>query len=151
MPTPAAILALAGGTERRNKQSHRPPKVEPTPGPVESLEPPAGLSAVAAEVWQDLAPKLAAIKLLTEVDARELARACELEACWRAALARAHEAKGKSWPSAMRLALDAAMKSSAAWQKFGVTPMARAKLGTPAPRKTEREGLAALRDKHRAS
>lgn len=60
------------------------PAAEPKPKPVEAKRAPVprGLTKEAKRVWRDLAPKLDALGLLTELDVRAMIRYCDLTVRW---------------------------------------------------------------------
>ncbi len=75
-PIPSRVAFLRG------LPGHRPAnKDEPQPGPG-SIEPPKYLSQKAKEVWQEVAPELFRLGLLTILDRQALARYSALHARW---------------------------------------------------------------------
>lgn len=66
---------IARGTHRKDRDGD--PKAEPQPEKIEAPKPPAHLGRVGKAKWQDLAPRLARIGLLTENDLEALALLCE--------------------------------------------------------------------------
>jgi len=83
-PKPTALKLVQGNPGKRaiNKQ-------EPDPDYLTDLTAPAWLDSAAAEVWNDIAPKLRAAKVLTEVDVQLLSMGCVSVAQYRAAVRRA--------------------------------------------------------------
>lgn len=90
-PKPTALRLIEG-----NRGKRALPKQEPDPAYLNDLTPPAWMPADAARVWNDLAPKLRAARLLTEVDAYLLAMGCVSVAQYQNALARTGAALVKS-------------------------------------------------------
>jgi P27 family predicted phage terminase small subunit len=81
-PTPTALRVLRGNPARRPL-----PKDEPTPAAVgEAVAPPEGLNAAAVREWKRVAPALARVGLLTDLDLDALAAYCVVCAEWRTAL-----------------------------------------------------------------
>lgn len=80
MPNPRkpSKLKLLQGTFRKD----RSPKNEPKPQPIRSLRPPGGLSAAGRKVWKEIAPELARIGVLANVDREMFAVWCEARADW---------------------------------------------------------------------
>lgn len=75
-PTPTALRVLTGGRPRRGgkKAADTEPQFAP-----HSLEPPARLEEAERAVWQDLAPKLAELGVLTVVDELALVQLCRIQ------------------------------------------------------------------------
>lgn len=75
---PSAVHAIAGnpGKRARNRQ-------EPDPDYLDDHTPPGWLSADAAKVWTEYAPKLRKAKILTVVDVEPFGRWCELVVRYR--------------------------------------------------------------------
>lgn len=80
---PTALKLVTGNPGKRalNKQ-------EPDPTYLNDLTPPPWLDAAAAQVWNEVAPKLRAAKVLTEVDVQILAMGCVSIAQYRQAVKR---------------------------------------------------------------
>jgi P27 family predicted phage terminase small subunit len=80
-PKPSALKLVAGNPGKRaaNKQ-------EPDPKYLQDLTAPVWLPSAAKEVWDDVAPKLATAKLLTEIDVMMLCKLCIAEAQYRYAV-----------------------------------------------------------------
>jgi phage terminase small subunit len=126
-PQPTALKVARGNPGQRRLNAS-----EPRPQPA-SAEAPAGLSAGALSVWEELAPELARIGLLTLVDRRLLVTACRLQALGEAYLADV-EAARKPRPSPKLWAATKCLeKAMAIFLRFGVTPAERSRLETPAP------------------
>jgi len=70
MPTPTPLRLLRGET-----RPSRLPQGEPRPRPL-ALRPPRWLTRGARAIWRDLAPRLAELGVLTEVDEAVLAGFC---------------------------------------------------------------------------
>lgn len=90
-PKPTALRLIEG-----NRGKRALPKQEPDPTYLNDLTAPAWLPADAARVWDDLAPKLRAARLLTEVDVYLLAMGCVSVAQYQNALTRTGPALVKS-------------------------------------------------------
>lgn len=138
-PKPTALKVIEGNRGKRatNKQ-------EPDPTYLTDMEPPAWLAPAAKEVWNDVAPKLAAAKLLTEVDVQMLAMGCVAIAQHRYAVMRTgedlvkvkHEVDDKGelfgvgehinpWMLVQSMTFKQAM---AVFQQFGMSPAARTRI-----------------------
>ncbi len=72
-PKPRALRVLSGNA------SHRPLPEEPQPRAI-LPDRPKGMSARARAVWDDLAPRLQRIDLITEIDGAQFVDLCELQA-----------------------------------------------------------------------
>lgn len=77
-PEPAAVKEAKGNPSRR--PIGRDP--EPDVGQAVSVTPPSWMKADAKRVWQRLAPRLAAMKLLSATDSETFARYCTNFARW---------------------------------------------------------------------
>ena len=138
-PKPTALKVIEGNRGKRatNKQ-------EPDPTYLTDLEPPAWLAQPAQEVWKEVAPKLAAAKLLTEVDVQMLAMGCVAIAQHRYAVKRTgddlvkakHEVDEEGelfsvgehinpWMLVQSMTFKQAM---AVFQQFGMSPAARTRI-----------------------
>lgn len=138
-PKPTALKVIEGNRGKRatNKQ-------EPDPTYLADLEPPAWLAKPAKEVWNEVAPKLAAAKLLTEVDVQMLAMGCVAIAQHRYAVKRTgddlvkvkHEVDDEGelfsvgehinpWMLVQSMTFKQAM---AVFQQFGMSPAARTRI-----------------------
>lgn len=82
-PKPTALKLVTGNPGKRgiNKQ-------EPDPTYLHDLTPPGWLDEPAAEVWDEVAPKLRAARVLTEIDVQALAMGCVAIAQYRRAVRR---------------------------------------------------------------
>lgn len=117
---------------------------EPSPAPIETLDPPAWLPQAAKEVWEEIAPPMAATKILTEVDAPMLCILCVSFAQYRLAsrhvgddLVKAKQEVEKEgntvsvgehvnpWLIAQSMTFK---QSVAILQQFGMSPVARARV-----------------------
>lgn len=83
-PKPTALKLIEGNKGKRAINSH-----EPDPAYLNDLTPPAWLPQSAAEVWNEVAPKLRAAKVLTELDVQALAMGCVAIAQYRQSVVRA--------------------------------------------------------------
>lgn len=81
---PTALKVIEGNRGKRAISKH-----EPDPAYLNDLTPPYWLSPEAAAVWNDLAPKLRAARVLTEIDAYLLAMGCVSIAQYQQAVRRA--------------------------------------------------------------
>ena len=75
-PTPTSQLQLRGSWRAATRPN------EPQPELVTELTPPVELKGKALEVWNELAPRLVATRVLTNVDTFALVRYCHLAATW---------------------------------------------------------------------
>jgi P27 family predicted phage terminase small subunit len=80
-PKPTALKVITGNPGKRSNN-----KQEPDPEYLMDLEPPVWLHASAKDVWNEVAPHLAAAKLLTQVDVQALAMGCIAIAQYRQAV-----------------------------------------------------------------
>jgi P27 family predicted phage terminase small subunit len=80
-PKPTALKVITGNPGKRSSN-----KQEPDPEYLMDLEPPVWLHASAKDVWNEVAPHLAAAKLLTQVDVQALAMGCIAIAQYRQAV-----------------------------------------------------------------
>lgn len=124
-PKPSAHRETDGnaGRRRRNTQEPQPPAAD--------LTAPPGLTGAALIVWADLAPRIAAMKCLGDVDVRELATACRLQAMGDhyAAVAEGDMAKAAKRPSpALWAAVKCWDKAAMKLYRFGITPAERTKI-----------------------
>ncbi len=126
-PTPSPRRELSGDPGRRRRNQH-----EPQPAPAD-LTPPVELTGPALEIWTDLAPRLAAMKCLGDVDSLELATACRLQAMGNhyAVIAEGDMAKSIKRPSpALWAAVKCWEKAAQKFYRFGITPAERTKIST---------------------
>lgn len=126
-PQPAA-LKVARGNPGQRRLNPREPQPE-----LASAETPEGLPAGAQGVWQELAPELARIGLLTVVDRRLLATACRLQALGEGFLADVEAARKPTPNPKLWAAAKCLEKAMAIFLRFGVTPAERSRLEAPAP------------------
>ncbi len=70
-PKPTALRVLQGNPSHKKKTTAEEPKPRPL-----APEPPVWLNKEAIAVWNDLAPKLEPLGLLTEVDLLDFANLC---------------------------------------------------------------------------
>lgn len=138
-PKPTALKVIEGNRGKRatNKQ-------EPDPTYLSDLSAPAWLPHAAKEVWNEVAPSLAAAKLLTEVDVHALAQGCVAIAQYRFSVKRAGEDLVKAkhevdddgkvfsvgehinpWMLVQSMTFKQAM---AVFQQFGMSPAARTRI-----------------------
>jgi P27 family predicted phage terminase small subunit len=92
-PKPTALKLIQGNPGKRATG-----KQEPDPTYLADLTPPGWLSDAAAQVWEEVAPRLARNKLLTEVDVEALAMGCTAMAQYRLAAARVGDQAVKGKP-----------------------------------------------------
>lgn len=83
---PSAVKEAMGNPGKRASS-----RKEPDPTYLEQLEPPTWLSAQAAQVWSEEAPKFRRARLLTEVDVIAFAALCQSAADYRRAVAKTGE------------------------------------------------------------
>jgi len=138
-PKPTALKVIEGNRGKRSAN-----KQEPDPTYLSDLNPPAWLPAAAKEVWKEIAPSLAAAKLLTEVDVELLAHGCVAIAQYRLSVKRTGEdlVKGKHevsedgelfsvgehinpWMLVQSMTFKQAMT---VFQQFGMSPAARTRI-----------------------
>lgn len=137
-PKPSALKIVEGNRGKRplNKQ-------EPDPEYVTDLAAPAWLDPAAAQVWNDVAPKLAKARLLTVVDVELLAMGCNAVAQYRRAAGQTgvHLVRGKDgededgapkgneyvnpWLVVQSMSFKQAM---AVFREFGMSPAARTRI-----------------------
>lgn len=139
---PTQLKVVEGNRGKRALNSR-----EPDPAYLNDLTPPAWLDPKSSEVWNEIAPKLRAAKVLTEIDAPMLAMACVSLAQYRQAHARAGDrlviegeliadaaspdgikAKGdqlNTWLIVQSMSFKQAM---AVLREFGMSPSARSRV-----------------------
>lgn len=111
-------------------------KREPDPAYLNDLDPPAHLTDMAAVVWNDLAPKLRAAHVLTEIDVPMLEFACNAIATYRLATAQAGSMPLAKTAEGGNIALNPWMivqsmtfkQAMAVLREFGMSPAARARV-----------------------
>src|SRR5262245_41098800 len=125
---PTALHELRGFPGKR-----KPPEGEPTPA-LATAEPPKWLDDTAIEVWNDVAPELVRLGLLTQVDRHALAGACrwwavyrKLDASLRDETVEVSQSQGRKF----RIAQQAFASAMTVFARFGVTPSERARLTMP--------------------
>ena len=139
-PKPTHLKVIAGNPGKRalNKREPKPRPGVPTR--------PAGLSARAVKAWDEVAPMLHEMGVLTSADGMALAQCCEAYADLQAARAALKKRKAltydsisstggkmvRSYPEA-GLISDADRRFRAWLVEFGLTPSARSKVTTMAP------------------
>jgi P27 family predicted phage terminase small subunit len=114
-PTPTAKLAHRGSWRARTRES------EPKPNVPNSL-PPSELEGRAAEIWDDLAPKLYNIGLLTEADIPAFRRYCRTYALWERLYDKLDDDAGRNAVLTLAKVDEMVRKQEAA---FGLTPSDR--------------------------
>ena len=138
-PKPTQLKLVTGNPGKRQINRR-----EPSPAPIETLDPPAWLPQAAKEVWEEIAPPMAATKILTEVDVQMLAMGCVAIAQHRYAVKRTgddlvkvkHEVDDEGelfsvgehinpWMLVQSMTFKQAM---AVFQQFGMSPVARARV-----------------------
>lgn len=90
-PKPTALKLVEGNKGKRAINSQ-----EPDPAYLNDMTPPAWLGAAAAEVWNEMAPKLRAAQVLTELDVQALAMGCVAISQYRQSVSRIGDALVKS-------------------------------------------------------
>jgi hypothetical protein len=100
---------------------------EPCP-PLGTVEKPAGLSAGAGVVWDELAPICLHMGTLTVADARAFAMLCQLQAT-----ANDNELLRGTSEFNARLERDTAATIRPYYEYFGLTPASRARISVPKP------------------
>lgn len=130
-PKPTNLKVVGGNAGKRSMN-----KQEPDPAYLNDLTPPVHLSAAAAQVWNELAPKLRNARLLTELDVHHLEFACNAIAMYRHAtqqiggdpLVTNSENAGESLGPWMIVQSMSFKKASAVLSKFGCSPVDRARI-----------------------
>lgn len=74
-PKPTALKLLEGNPGKRKLNDEEP-------RPTVTTEPPSWLSDKARRVWEQLAPKLAILGILTDIDIEALGRYCDAMVVW---------------------------------------------------------------------
>lgn len=82
-PKPTALKLVEGNKGKRALNTH-----EPDPAYLNDLTPPHWLPADAQDVWNEVAPKLRAARVLTELDVQALCMGCVAIAQYRASVRR---------------------------------------------------------------
>jgi len=125
-PQPTTLRVLRGNPGKRALNP-----AEPTPAPARSVKTPKWLTGRAAKIWRELAPKLHAAGLLTDLDVRQLAMLCAHWARWQALYEAGPEATDLTTVGLLRRESEIVQKLSA---QFGLTPSARVGLKVAAPK-----------------
>lgn len=127
-PKPSALKLIEGNRGKRSLPSN-----EPDPAYLNDLTPPDHLPPGAAAVWSDLAPRLRAAMLLTELDTLALEWLCIAAAQHRRATAELEIDDGdyikKNSPSPWLIIQSMAFKrAKVLCDAFGMSPAARARV-----------------------
>ena len=132
-PKPDALKALAGNPGKRPLN-----QLAPNPEDLADLSPPAWLPDSAMIVWDELAPHLARVRLLTVLDVEALAHGCVAIAQYRAAvkamdgdkrvLYRPNENAPVQLHPAMIVQSMASKQIARVFSEFGLTPSARTRI-----------------------
>lgn len=143
--TPTALKLVRGNPGKR-ALNHSEPKA---PAPVKAPSPPAHLDDAAKICWNELAPLLLGMRLLTDADYRALELLCATYSEWRSArvaVANAgatyetvNESGGRIVRAhpAVAIAADAWRRSRQMMIEFGLTPSARATIKLPPAEKKD--------------
>lgn len=122
-PQPTALKVLRGNPSKTRLNPHEP-------------RPPAGvvvkpsMSALAGEVWDELAPTCLAMGTLTAADVTPFRTMCELESTLRQASA-GKAVGGDEAAVAMKRERETAMAVRPFYALFGLEPISRAKISVP--------------------
>lgn len=138
-PKPTALKLIEG-----NRGKRAIGKQEPDPTYLQDLTPPTWLDAASQEVWNEVAPKLRAARVLTDLDVQLLAMGCISIAQYRRAVRRAGDDLVKSkhsedeegnpvetgeqvnpWFIVQSMSFKQAM---AVFREFGMSPAARTRI-----------------------
>jgi len=130
-PIPSALNALHGNPGHRAVNAE-----EPKPDAVTSVVAPRWLEGDARLIWDELAPELHRLGLLTKLDVSALAGACRWWAIYRKAdralrrggLVQRTKAVGNTARPELGIAQKAFSEAVAVFGRFGVTPSDRTKL-----------------------
>lgn len=138
-PKPTALKLVEGNKGKRAINSS-----EPDPAYLNDLTPPAWLSPAAAEVWNEVAPKLRAAKVLTELDVQALAMGCVAIAQYRRSVGQVGDDLVKAQHKETDLGEPVAVgehvnpwlivqsmtykQAMGIFQQFGLTPAARSRI-----------------------
>ena len=139
-PKPTALRVLGGNAGRRPLNHD-----EPKPELADATAP--ELTEAALAVWQEVAPQLVALGLVSRIDRAHLARACRLEAVGRDALAKVEAtetgpvsispANGETVSAHFAAAIKAFDSADKIWFRFGLTPAERTKLKVAPPKQED--------------
>ena len=131
-PIPAVLRILRGNPGRRHIHGEPIPEMGP-------LQQPVGLNKEARKIWDDLAPELYRLKLLTKIDQHHLMRICRLEALGMKLLRKTEKmpvvdtkANGLQPSGEMSAALRAFESADRWWTRFGISPGERSRINLPA-------------------
>lgn len=129
-PKPTALKIIAGNPGKRPLN-----KREPQPDILQDLAPPAHLTPAAAEVWNEFAGKLSAVRVLTELDALALEMACNAIALYRQAIQQMDGNQvamtrdgGLAKSPWVAVQAEAYKQAIALLRDFGMTPAARSRV-----------------------
>ena len=124
-------LKLVKGTARADRTNG----AEPEPMLLNDLKAPAHLSARSAEVWNQVAPMLRRLQVLTEADVIALEMLCDSVADYRLARSQCgddfvvHSSKGSQMVSQWLVAKQLSSKRAEAFMgKFGMDPVSRSRV-----------------------
>lgn len=130
-PRKPTALHLVNGNPGKRAQNGN----EPEPMLLVDLSPPAHLSARSAEVWNQIAPMLRRLQVLTEADVISLEMLCDAVADYRLARAELGDDfvhttdKGGQMVSQWLVAKQMSSKRAEAFMsKFGMDPVSRSKV-----------------------
>lgn len=130
-PRKPSALKVVGGTDRADRRNG----AEPEPRLLSDLTPPAHMADRSASVWNELAPMLRRLQVLTEADVIALEMLCDAVADYRLARAElgddfvATSAKGSEMISQWLVAKQMSSKRAEAFLgKFGMDPVARSRV-----------------------
>ena len=136
--TPSALADLRGHPGHRALNTD-----EPKPDTADSTGAPRWLEGDARAVWDELAPELHRLGLLTKLDTSALAGACWWWAVFRKSarslrrgLVAVTPANGKQARPEVAIAHKAYTAAMDVFGRFGVTPSDRTKLHAPTPQST---------------
>lgn len=122
-PQPTNLTVLRGNPSKKklNENEPRPPSGE--------IAKPAGLSAGAAGVWDELAPVAVAMGTLTMADLKPFATLCELQATLQQASSQKDNAATAQ--AGIKLEKEVAAVIRPYYALFGLEPVSRARLAVP--------------------
>lgn len=130
-PRKPSALKVVGGTDRADRRNG----AEPEPMLLSDLTPPAHMASRSAAVWNELAPMLRRLQVLTEADVIALEMLCDAVADYRLARAELGDefvttsAKGSEMISQWLVAKQMSSKRAEAFLgKFGMDPVARSRV-----------------------
>jgi P27 family predicted phage terminase small subunit len=130
LPKPSALKQLQG-TDRADRRNGK----EPEPDLLDDLAPPAHLDADSAEVWQQIAPMLRRVGVLTVADVIALEMLCDAVADYRKTRRErgdkfvTHSAKGSEMLNQLQVAMSMSGKRAEAFMaRFGMDPVSRSRV-----------------------